>query len=388
MMPSHITFVQFCAAIRRKGALSICLTLFALLAITVQAKAQQIITFNAPNSGTGAYQGTVPAGINLPGTITGNVTDNGNGTHGFVRTPDGQFTDFDAPGANPVVGCTCPDGINDLGVVAGYYIDGYSVGHGFLRAPNGTILTFDAPGACSSDVTACYGNGTYPVSINNLGVVTGYYIDETNLDHGFLRTPDGQFISFEALGAGTGAFQGTFPGNINNFGVVAGTILDADNVGHAFVRTPDGKITTFEPPAAVGSPYGTYAAFINDLGAIAGSYYHASTNVGIGFVRAPDGQFTSFEAPDAGTDPFAGTNVFAVNLEGATTGYILDNYFEAHSFVRAANGTATTFDIPGQIAVPNTDAGSSGVAINAEGVIAGHWRDPNETFHGYLRLPN
>jgi hypothetical protein len=363
-------------------------TLLATLVITVQVNAQQIIKFNAPNSGTGAYQGTLPTGINFPGTITGSVTDDGNGTHGFVRTPDGQFTDFDAPGANPVVGCTCPDGINDLGVVAGYYIDGNSVSHGFLRAPNGNIATFDAPGACSSDVSACSGNGTYPVSINNLGVVTGYYIDATNLGHGFLRTPDGQFTAFEAPGAGTGAGQGTYPGNINNLGVIAGTITDGDNVGYGFVRTPDGKITTFEPPGAVGSPYGTYTAFINDLGVIAGSYYEAITNVENGFLRTPDGQFTTFEAPGAGTAAYAGTNVNAVNLEGATTGFILDNNFEAHSFVRAAKGEATTFDIPGQIAVPNSDAGSAGEAINTEGVIAGRWRDPQETFHGYLRLPN
>lgn len=388
MMTKHISAAKFCSAVRRKAALALRLTLFGMLAMAVQANAQQIIPFNAPNSGTGAYQGTIPTGINLLGTITGSVTDNGNGTHGFVRTPDGHFTDFDAPGANSVVGCTCPDGINDLGVVAGYYIDGYSVGHGFLRAPNGTIPTFDAPGACSSDVMACSGGGTYPVSINNLGLVTGYYIDATNLGHGFLRTPDGQFTSFEALGAGTEAGQGTYPGNINNLGVIAGTITDASFVSHGFVRTPDGKITTFDPPAAVGSSLGTQTAFINDLGLIAGYYYDANTNLATGFVRTPDGQFTTFEAPDAGTGAYEGTFVNAFNLAGATTGYIADDSFEAHSFVRAANGKATTFSIPGQIAVPGSDAGSAGEAINAEGAIAGRWRDPNETFHGYVRLPN
>jgi hypothetical protein len=55
--------------------------------------------------------------------------------------------------------------------------------------------------------------------------------------------------------------------------------------------------------------------------------------------------------------------------------------------VRAANGEATTFDIRGQILVPDSEAGSAGEGINAQGVIAGRWRDPNETFHGYLRTP-
>jgi hypothetical protein len=63
------------------------LALLLVLTMTGQASAQHIITFDAPNSGTGAFQGTEASGINLQGTITGNVTDNGNGTHGFVRTP-------------------------------------------------------------------------------------------------------------------------------------------------------------------------------------------------------------------------------------------------------------------------------------------------------------
>jgi hypothetical protein len=79
------------------------LTLFFGLTITSQASAQKIIVFDAPNSGTGAFQGTQATGINLEGTITGNVTDNGFGTHGFVRTPNGSFTNFDAPGADPCV---------------------------------------------------------------------------------------------------------------------------------------------------------------------------------------------------------------------------------------------------------------------------------------------
>lgn len=61
------------------------LTLFAALA--VQAHAQQIIKFDAPNSGTGAYEGTAPTGINLWGIITGSVTDDNDGTHGFVGIP-------------------------------------------------------------------------------------------------------------------------------------------------------------------------------------------------------------------------------------------------------------------------------------------------------------
>src|ERR1700675_4137207 len=120
--------------------------LFAALAMAVQTSAQEIITFDAPSSGTAAYQGTASAAINLFGTITGNVTDNSYGTHGFVRTPDGQFAEFDAPGADPIVGGTFPASINDFGVVTGYYIDTNGGTHGFLRTPDSQITTFDGPG--------------------------------------------------------------------------------------------------------------------------------------------------------------------------------------------------------------------------------------------------
>ena len=55
-------------------------------------------------------------------------------------------------------------------------------------------------------------------------------------------------------------------------------------VGHGFVRTAGGQITTFNPPHSYTGPtsYGTYNAFINDLGVIAGSYFDASTYVEYG----------------------------------------------------------------------------------------------------------
>ncbi len=365
----------------RKLPLFAPLTLLFALVITGQADAQQIITYDAPNSGTSSDQGTFSTAINLLGIITGYVTDNTNGTHGFVRSPNGRFTEFDAAGANPVVGCTCPNGINDLGIVAGYAIDTNNVYHGFVRTPDGQITTFNAPS--SGTLT---NQGTFPVGINNVGAITGNVTDNGYGTHGFVRTPNGQYTEFDAPGANP-VMGGTYPNSINDFGVLAGVYYGTDGVGHGFVRTRDGRITTFDPPNAVGGTNGTVAAIINDLGEIAGNYYDARTNVQYGYVRWPDGQFTVFAAPGAGTVAYAGTQVNAVNLEGATTGDILDDNFEYHSFVRAADGTALTYDVPGQIMVPGSYAGSFPVGINAFGVIAGHWRDPNYVYHGYLRLP-
>ncbi len=60
-----------------------------------------------------------------------------------------------------------------------------------------------------------------------MGAFTGYYIDASNVNHGFLRAPDGTFTTFEAPGAGTGADQGTFPEALNPEGAIEGYYTDA-----------------------------------------------------------------------------------------------------------------------------------------------------------------
>jgi hypothetical protein len=90
-----------------KFLLLIPVTLFLVLTMMGQANAQKIITFDAPGAGTGPYQGTgcfaytdCSVLINDEGTITGYFLDANNVFHGFVRSPEGKFTSFDAPGAD------------------------------------------------------------------------------------------------------------------------------------------------------------------------------------------------------------------------------------------------------------------------------------------------
>lgn len=358
----------------------------ALLLLPSLASAQKLITFDAPGSGSGANQGTEAVGINLCGTITGNVTDNGNGTHGFVRSHEGRFSEFDAPGANPVLGGTYPSAINDLDVVTGSDVDTNGVSHGFVRAADGYIVVFD-------DLQAPAGNGanqgTTPVAINDFGVIVGSYVDGNNLIHGFVRAADGKITTFDPPGAS----QGTYVGNINNEGVIAGTYNDANGVGHGFLRTPKGKYTVFDPPGGVGGIYGTYSAFINDLGLVAGSYYDANTNVEYGFQRWPNGKIQEFAGPTAEAVAYAGTDLHAINVEGTTTGFVFNHSDgegdqEAHAFARAADGEASAFDVPGQIEVPTPQwFGDAGAGINALGVVVGRWHDTNSVAHAFLRIP-
>ena len=95
-------------------------------------------------------------------------------------SPNGRFINFDAPGADPIVVCTCPNGVNDLGVIAGSTLDTNDVNHGFLRAPpDGQCVVFD-----DTQTPAGTGGsqGTNPVAINDLGMIVGTYTDGNNAD--------------------------------------------------------------------------------------------------------------------------------------------------------------------------------------------------------------
>jgi hypothetical protein len=352
--------------------------------MTAQATAQRLITFDAPDGGTGPYQGTTPLGINLNGTITGIVTDSSNGTHGFVGRLKRAFTNFDAPGADPVAGGTSPNAINDFDVITGVSVDSNYVEHGFVRTPDGTITVFDVPGAGS--VPGSY-QGTYSASINDLGEAVGYYLDANYTAHGFLRAANGKITTFDDPAAGSGVYQGTWPNSINDFGVIVGATTYSDNSSHGLLRTKNGSYPDFQFP----SPTDYNTAFINDRGVIAGSYAQAPFTDFVGYQRTPDGRMTVFEAPGSGattTYSYEGTWMNALNLQGTTTGYVQSADVESNSFIREANGKITVFELPGQAAVPGNYTGSGGFAINAAGVVTGKWYDANLAIHGFLRLPN
>src|SRR5437773_2643493 len=93
-----------------------------------------------------------------------------------------------------------------------------------------TITTFDAPGAGTGPF-----QGTYPFSpliMNPNGAITGWSTDSALVSHGFLRDRNGNFTTFDAPGAGTGAGQGTFPFAISLDGQITGFYTDGTNANH------------------------------------------------------------------------------------------------------------------------------------------------------------
>ena len=125
--------------------------------------------------------------------------------------------EFDAPGAGTVSSPACANALgcgtvafanNDLGVIVGFYTDRNIVQHGFLRTPDGKISSFNAPGAGSGSGLS---QGTVAYSINDLGVIAGALQDSSYVSHAFVRFPNGSFETFEAPGVIPGLKRPHFP---------------------------------------------------------------------------------------------------------------------------------------------------------------------------------
>jgi hypothetical protein len=294
-------------------------------------------TFDVPGADMSPFNGTSPSAINDLGAITGSYYDANGFSHGFLRSPDGKFASFDVPGVGGF-GST-PLAINLEGAVVGYYTDPTYSFHAFLRRPDGTFATWIGPDACTGNgAEGCFGSGAS--NINAFGIIAGGFEDNSGnfVHHGFVRDAEGKLKTYNAPGAGTGSYQGTgCPGcdsGLNQFGAIAGNYIDSNSVQHGFLRSPDGKFTTFDAPGAgTDSGEGTGCpsdcpTSLNDSGAIAGTYIDANS-VLHGYLRSPDGKIVT-------VDPLGSIFTWTVGLNdlGAVTGYYADANIVYHGFLR------------------------------------------------------
>jgi hypothetical protein len=361
-------------------------TLFGVLAIPACLGAQNtspnIITFDAPGADTtvGSSNGTQANSINDGGAITGNYYDVNGASHAFLRSPEGNFTTVDFPGADG----TQANSINDLGAITGNYYD-VNGNHGFLRDPEGNFTTFDVSSAVD----------IFAVALSQEGFIVGYYLDPNSLFHAFLRSPDGTlntFVGPESCDTGTGAgCFGSQGSNINLLGASVGNYQDngGNFVSHIYLRSPEGTMTPFEAPGAGTGTYqgtGCSGCFsgLNRAGAIAGIYTDAN-KVFHSFLRSPTGEFTKIDAPGAGTGAGQGTGCFSECPVGLNdSGMIMGTYIDAnnviHGFLRSPAGQFTTVDPPGS-------AATQPQSMNDSGAITGYYIDANNVFRGFLWVP-
>jgi len=382
----------------RRGVLALCFAFYLLGAKPAGAQGPRFAEIDVPASNG---NGTLPIAVNLEGTVTGWYWDASGVTHGFVRCADGKITPFDAPGAgtNPNnFGGTIPVGINNLGAVAGYQNDENGVSHAFIRTADGKYKMFDAPGA---DVNPADRLGTLVSGINDLGAISGYYFDTAALAHGFVLQPNGKFTSFEVTGA---AHLGTVPdGPLNWAGELGGFYKDANSQFHLFVRDPRGKITAFDGPGmcTTGTPNGCYGGGIYDVnifGNSVGAFMDNSGNfVSHQLLRKADGKITTWEAPGAGSGPYQGTGfndtptlgypVGSLNTGGTVASMYVDSNYVHHGYIRTPDGQFTSFDAPNADVNPADQVGTWPTSINDLGVVTGWYIDATFTIRGFIRSP-
>ena len=222
---------------------------------------------------------TLPSDINASGAITGSV-GGGNTIPAFLRLPDGTFTGFSVPFGKGTV----PFAINEVGAITGVSFQFISDSpQGFVSSPDGTYI-FLSVGFYE----------TIPFGINTSGTIAGFYRNPPISDQGgFVRSPDGTVTKFALPGGGSvppevpgrlfyGKSTSGVSGGINAQGSVTGTYVDQNNISHGFLRSPNGTLATIDL-----GPGNTSAVSINDLGEVTGSYQQQGESVGYLRVQSP-----------------------------------------------------------------------------------------------------
>ena len=143
----------------------------------------------------------------------------------------------------------------------------------------------------------------------------------------FATTISGIFaFRFDAPDAGTGFLLGTFPRAVNELGEVTGSYVDTHGDNHGFVRDAQGNLTEFSGPDA----YDTVAFSSNSSGKTVG-IWASIQQFGGGFVRDRSGALTTFSVPMRNT----GTAPMDINDAGQITGFWADDGQRAyHGFVQ------------------------------------------------------
>ncbi len=237
------------------------------------------------------------------------------------------------------------------------------------------VLATASPATAQSFTTIDFPDSTATVAldINASGDIVGRYTTPDGLEHGFLRTEQGELISIDYPGSNF-----TVAAGINARGDIVGQfrlLTDAMRVRRGFVLSA-GQFTEINPPGSVF----TNVLGIGPNGDVVGRYCTilpcTSESLYVhGFLYA-EGEFTTIDVPGA-----LGTNAWKITPQGKILGGYTDSGGERHLFLLTQDGF-TTIDVPG-VSIASDNGG-----INTHGEIVGFYCDsePCRTAitHGFL----
>jgi len=226
----------------------------------------------------------------------------------------------------------------------------------------GTLYTI--PPVSGSTETIAFG-------VNNNGDITGFWLDSSGVEHGFVGPDDGSsYTSFDDTADGTG----TQARGISAKGVVTGIAnLSTGNPLEyvPFERTTDGTITHVTKK---GTVLNYLIHGINKSGIFAGNYEDPSTLVDYGYTGKNAQYKTALKLKGIKN---TGTAARGINDAGDIVGWYLDSSAVLHGFYMPHGGKAVTVDDP---AGANT-IGLEG--INNKGEAVGMFTDVSGNRHGF-----
>ena len=265
-----------------------------MLAQLAQAQTFRLVAqFDYPGS---KVMDTTPSEINDSGEVVGWFCDPTHVSRGFVRNPDGTFSE---PLVDPkdTGNSTFVSGLNNSGTICGYY------DHLFL---GDNIIGFFLSHGVYRDFAIPNQRYTYVTSLNDAGDFVGSYDNGDLLFPGFISVA-GVTTTFSIPG------HGTTPGQINNSGEVVGTYLDNQFYSHGFYRDAAGTLTY---PIDVPGAANTHLIGMNDKGQIVGSYTIQGNHTH-GLLMTLAGEIVTYDYPGA-----KGTVLTGINNNGAICGSV------------------------------------------------------------------
>lgn len=248
----------------------------------------------------------------------------------------------------------CND-INNNGVIVGFYLDTSFVDHGFY-AISGALHSVDVPGATA---TLLYGV--------NLNHAVGWYTDSTGVTHGFAIDTKKHVTTLDPPGSTL-----TNAWSINTAGQIVGAYVDSSGVYHGF-QLSNGKYTSYDAPSSIL----TEITGINDHGDIVG-IFDDSSGVEHGFALPKGGKFTQIDYPGTGVAVTAtdriNTSDEVVGLWGTST----SGPFSGYTATRKGVFTDVTFPGASETRVRG---------LNDKAVLVGRYTDTSGVVHGFYGTP-
>ena len=243
-------------------------------------------------------------GINNTGQVICEFVDSLGNRTAFLKTGS-TYSPITPPGA---VGDVYVFGINDYGDVLGYADGGY-----FRRSGTTYQDISNYPGADYTDYT----------DINNSGMLVGYITDGDGYSRGFIRN-GGSFTLVDHPDAASACAYyhqcGTWLTGINNLGLVTGVYINSAGRYRSFIKD-GGNYVALDHPGGSGSQLSVYAEGVNDSGQAVG-YFWDNTGYSHGFMK-DGGSFTEFVHPNAANNGF-GTYLTGINNSGQASGWFDD----------------------------------------------------------------